>query len=87
MKAKEIEVGGVYRAAVSNRIVDVRVDRVREQWDTFSRSVRTRYEVTNLRTGRKLVFRSAQKFRSRSVTLNRVTSMRADGSTFHHTPA
>jgi hypothetical protein len=63
MKQAEIQVGGVYRAVVSERLVDVRVDAIREQWDTFSRSLRTRYEVTNLRTGRKLRFRSAQKFR------------------------
>lgn len=56
MKQNEIEKGGVYRAKVSERIVDVRVDEI---------APGPRYAVTNLKTGRRLTFRSAQKFRSR----------------------
>ena len=67
MRAAEIKVGGVYRAAVSERLVDVRVLQIVERYDSWSRSVRTRYEVLNLRTGRRIVFKSAQRFR-REVT-------------------
>lgn len=61
MKKAEIKVGGLYLAKVSSVVVTVRVERI---WadDTKDRDV-TRYDVTNLLTGRKLTFRSAAKFR------------------------
>lgn len=58
MKKNEIQVGGHYVAKVSNRLVTVRVDAIREG------PVNQRYDVTNLATGRKTTFRSAAKFRS-----------------------
>ncbi len=71
MKKNEIKVGGHYRAKVNGALTTVRVDAIRESarlngpvrtgWLT-PRSV-TIYSVTNLRTGRKLTFRSAAKFR------------------------
>lgn len=61
MKQKQIEVGGRYVARVSGNFVTVRVDAIRE---SFSRDKsQTVYDVTNLKTKRKLTFRSAQKFR------------------------
>ena len=66
MKANEIKVGSVYVAKVSGRLTDVRVDAIRFATD-YTRGrfglTGTFYEVTNLDTGRKLVFRSAAKFR------------------------
>lgn len=55
MKAKEIEVGGVYSAKISNRIVPVRVDSKHG----------SRFAVTNLRTKRTTVFKTAGRFRRR----------------------
>lgn len=60
MKAKEIELGGVYQAKVNNKLTKVRVDVINEGYDG-----KTRYHVTNLATGRVTTFRSAAKFRSR----------------------
>ena len=73
MKKSEIKVGGLYRAKVSNNLVTVRVDAIREEGSrvrpqstaraNYSR-INTYYDVTNLSTGRKTTFRSAMKFRS-----------------------
>lgn len=62
MKKAQIVIGGVYEARVSGHFVQVRVDGIRER-DGFKRA-ETVFDVTNLRTGRKLIFRSAAKFRS-----------------------
>lgn len=62
MLAEEIKVGELYRAKVSNRIVTVRVDAIRENFEG-----RRRYSVTNLNTNRKITFRSAAKFREISI--------------------
>lgn len=62
MKKSEIKVGGLYKAKVSNRLTTVRVDAIRE-WGAPSVGTGTRYDVTNLTTGRKTTFRSAAKFR------------------------
>jgi hypothetical protein len=68
MRKSEIRVGHKYTARASGQIVNVRVDAIR-QCDRITcngvRSVNI-YDVTNLRTGRKLTFRSAAKFRSRA---------------------
>lgn len=62
MLKREIKVGGRYGARVSGKFVSVRVDAIRETF-TSRASGATVYDVTNLSTGRKLTFRSAQKFR------------------------
>ncbi len=64
MKANQIKAGGRYTAKVSGVITTVRVDEVTD--DSYPGRTRggTRYHVTNLRTGRKTVFRSPQKFRA-----------------------
>ena len=66
MLKNKIEVGSVYIAKVSNRHVKVRVDAIEEvaHGTGLSRTRYTRYDVTNLITNRKTVFRSAAKFRS-----------------------
>jgi len=61
MKKKEIVKGGFYTAKVSNQIVIVRVDEIRKQ---FLGRKGTVYDVTNMRTKRVLIFRSAQRFRA-----------------------
>lgn len=63
MKKKDIVQGGHYTAKVSGRLVTVRVDCIRERpnWNGYGH--RTVYDVTNMRTGKRLVFRSAQRFR------------------------
>lgn len=65
MKQSEIKTGGHYRAMVSGRLVTVRVDAIRRR-DGWKRE-ETVYDVTNLTTGRKTTFRSAQKFRGEVV--------------------
>lgn len=57
MKKSEIKVGGHYVAKVSGKLATVRVD------DMCTVPGETRFDVTNLATGRKTTFRSAQKFR------------------------
>ena len=65
MLKKQIHVGGKYYAKISGNVVPVRVDAIREVFtSSFSYSPsRDVYDVTNLKTGRKTTFRSAQKFR------------------------
>lgn len=81
MKAKDIRQGSIYEAKVSGKLTRVRVDRIesvvvpRYGWRALGNNGRrnsTQYHVTNLRTGRKTVFRSAAKFR-REVQPNRPT--------------
>jgi hypothetical protein len=65
MKAKEIKRGGLYRAAVNGRLTTVRVDAIEDNpyGTPGHRRVHTAYYVTNLATGRRTTFRSAQKFK------------------------
>ena len=68
MKLSEIEVGGRYRANVSGHLVVVRVEKV-EQVPAFSvtsgNHFRTRIEVVNEATGRRIMFRSPQRLRAK----------------------
>ena len=76
MKASEIHIGAYYLAKVSGKVVTVRVESITEvpgrhipeaHRPIGGRSKypdRTVYGVTNLDTGRKTTFRSAQRFRS-----------------------
>lgn len=70
MLKSEIKVGGTYLAKVGGAVTTVRVDAINDR-SRFARSGRegVTYDVTNLRTGRKTVFRSAAKFRC-EVTAN-----------------
>jgi DnaJ-class molecular chaperone len=66
MKAAEIKVGGIYWANVSGKKVKVRVDNIHQGTGAYLSGRRlkaqTQYTVTNLATGRTLVFRSAKRF-------------------------
>lgn len=68
MKGADIRVGGVYLAKVSGAVQRVRVDRVTDR-SVFDRnapagvSTRTAWACTNLETGRRIVVKSAQRFR------------------------
>lgn len=66
MLQKDIKVGGVYVAKVSNKITRVRVDNIRTVQGRGLKMA-TRYDVTNLATGRTTTFRSASKFRKESI--------------------
>lgn len=57
MEKNEIKIGRHYTAKVSNRMVTIHVDDIGR-----SKQNRTVYHVTNLDTGRKLVFKSVQRF-------------------------
>ena len=59
MKNAEIKIGGVYRAKVSDKLTDVRIDRTNPHggWDG-----------TNLATGKTIRIKSAQRLRSPSKT-------------------
>jgi hypothetical protein len=67
MKAHEITLGGIYLAKVSSKLVKVRVDHIRT-----THTGRTVYDVTNLTTGRRITFRSPQRFRGEYVNGERV---------------
>lgn len=63
MKLKDVEIGGVYLAKVSGRVVPVRVTGDFTRWD--HRGVgRVGFDVVNLVTKRKLRFKSAAKLRA-----------------------
>lgn len=75
MKANEIVIGKVYVAKIGVNVTQVRVDAIRNVayvsaggylgWTSASRErEQTRYDVTNLATGRRTTFRSAAKFRA-----------------------
>ncbi len=69
MLKSQIVVGGVYVAKVSGNLVQVRVDAIRNRFMGGPMGKdRTCYDVTNLKTGRKVTFRSAQKFRAPAAT-------------------
>lgn len=64
MRASEIREGGFYIAKVSNKLTTVRVDSIRSvTFGGLKHGSRTRYDVTNIATGRKTTFRAASKFR------------------------
>jgi hypothetical protein len=71
MKKAEIKVGGLYTSRISGKFVIVRVDAIRESQRMggtgYDGRIKYRdtvvYDVTNLTTKRKIVFRSAAKFR------------------------
>lgn len=77
MRHKDVHVGGHYRARISGHHVTVRLDRIEER-EGYTRLRRhgsnKTYHCTNLRTGRKVVFRSAAKLRSE--VSDAVTAMR-----------
>lgn len=62
MLKSQIQVGKFYVAKVNDKLTTVRVDAIGSGFDST-----TYYEVTNLSTGRKTTFRSAQKFRKEVV--------------------
>ncbi len=72
MLANEIVVGGVYVAKVSNVLTHVRVDEIDDNaYKGYSQGKvkrGTKYNVTNLRTGRRTSFRSASKFRQQVLS-------------------
>ena len=63
MRDKDIQTGGHYLARVSGKLTTVCVVHCREQFNGVS--MRWVYDVVNTATGRKLTFRSPQKFRGR----------------------
>lgn len=67
MKKNEIKVDECYLVRVSSKIVTVRVDRIDNRPYPGIYSTHVAYHVTNLSTGKQLVFRSAQKFRGRAA--------------------
>lgn len=76
MKASEIVVGRLYKAKVSGELVNVLVLEIGKN----SITKKTYYVVENQRTGRKLQFKSAQRFRSEDweSRLTRYAQERAD---------
>ncbi len=66
MKKHKIKVGENYIAKISGKLTTVRVDAIRETNSYRAHQPHTpttRYDVTNLVTGRRTTFRSALKFR------------------------
>ena len=61
MRKNQIQAGGKYTAKVSGKLTTVRVDKIRTRSGYGSQKDRTVYDVTNLSTGRKTTFSSAQK--------------------------
>lgn len=63
MKPRDIRKRGLYVARVSRKFIVVRVDNIREIWDGVNDKKDFRYDVTDMNTGRQMIFRSAAKFR------------------------
>lgn len=64
MKATDIEIGGIYLAKVSGKLVRLRVEEIR--WAIWALGKeRIGWICTNLDTGRQIVVRSPQRFRER----------------------
>ena len=63
MKKSEIKVIGYYRARINGHLVTFRLDEIVTTYANKYHKGGTHYRVTNLRTGRKVTFRSALKFR------------------------
>lgn len=68
MRKHEIKVGGLYLAKVSGQVTTVRVDSIVDS--NVYGPVKVRYNVTNLRTGRRCTFESAAKFRGEAKADN-----------------
>ena len=66
MLKSQIKVGGHYQSRISGNFVTVRVDSITEKSPSWGKAY-TAYSVTNLKTGRKVTFRSAAKFRGPAV--------------------
>jgi hypothetical protein len=60
VKQEQIEIGKVYEAKITNRVVPVRIDAVRISLSTGKTGG---WEATNLKTNKKVVIKSAQKLR------------------------
>jgi superfamily I DNA/RNA helicase len=63
MKKNEVQVGGVYVAMVSNKLTEVRITAIDEKPAYGRIKASTIYRAVNLKTGREVSFRSAQKLR------------------------
>lgn len=79
MLKKDIKVGGEYTATVSGQRVTVKVDSISipKRYAGTGRAT-THYQVTNLRTGNKLTFRSAARFQ-RAVAMKEVPVLKYVG--------
>ena len=75
MKKDEIVVGGEYVAKISNKLVVVRVESIRQAHKYSVDGYRevTVYDVQNLTTRRRTTFNSAAKFRYKSATQEKET--------------
>lgn len=89
MKAEDIRQGGIYLAKISNRIVRVRVDSIRQREGYRSPQTgkkviqaRTVYDVTNLDTGRTTTFDSPMKFRGPAPLKPKGKVVKVQGPTF-----
>ncbi len=75
MLAKDIKIGGLYKAKVSDKLTTVRVVGIRVVRGYSSRiggrgrADKTVYDVVNLATGRQTIFRAASKFRGEVTTV------------------
>jgi UvrD-like helicase C-terminal domain/UvrD/REP helicase N-terminal domain len=65
MRKADIKVGELYTARVNGQHVTVRVDGIRDSGGISG----THYTITNLTTGRQIVFHSAAKFRSLTTSV------------------
>jgi len=75
MRKNQIIVGGKYIARVSGQLVTVQVNEIQIIPPySIGGCIRTTYFVTNLKTGRKVTFHSATKFRQAAVTAPSVVS-------------
>ena len=65
MKLSDVQVGGRYTAKVSGRIVTVVVVEITQVEATRWSNAKTRIDVVNEATGRRVTIRSPQRLRSR----------------------
>lgn len=81
MKKSEIKQGEIYQARVSGNLVLVRVEEIIEHesrsytgtfsGNTYKRKAVTRYDCTNLSTGRTIIVKSAARLRPRPINVSR----------------
>lgn len=69
MKANQIQVGHTYVAKVSGSLVPVTVLEIVEDFNPFTDKRQIRYRCRNKRTGREILVRSPQRFRSEAGTV------------------
>lgn len=63
MKARDVQIGRLYLVKVSGALCTVRITAIEDRWHPFSDRKTTIYRGVNLKTGRDVTCKSAQRLR------------------------